>query len=407
MNTTQTYDLYSQDFSRHAYEIFSYIRQRNPIMQQAGIDGQTPIWFVSRFEDVEALLKDDRHFSLDFRQAIEADKIPNLRREDKMMDMVNHHLLTKDGEDHRRLRALVSKAFTPQRISAMRPRIQAIADQLIDQIQDQGHMDLVESYAFPLPITVIAELLGIPVEDRNQFRSWSDIFVRPAITPEAQAAYLQMVMAFVGYLQALFAARRRAPKDDLISALLAAEDAGDRLTVEELFSMVVLLIVAGHETTVTLIGNATMALLSNPEVKARLIQHPEQMPQAIEEFLRYDAPVNRALTRFVTEDVELGGHQFRRGDLVIAILGSANRDETHFAEPDSLKIDRDNRSHLAFGRGVHFCLGAPLARLEGEIAINTLLRRLPGLYLTVPAKDLEYRQVPLFHAYSRIPVAWK
>jgi cytochrome P450 len=405
LNTQVSYDLYSQDFARHAYEIFTQIRRNTPIFQQPGLDGRTPIWFVSRFADVEAVLKDDRHFTLDYRKVFDADEIPEMRGS-QTMQMVNNHLLTKDGEDHRRLRSLVTQAFTPRRISSMRPRIQAIADGLLDQVEINGQMDLVDSYAFPLPITVIAELLGIPAEDRNTFRGWSDIFVRPALTEEAQAQFMQMAMAFVAYLSNLFRERQKEPKDDLISALIHAEEAGDRLSTEELFSMVILLIVAGHETTVSLIGNAAVAVLTHPETMQRLKEHPEQMPQAVEEFLRYDPPVNRAITRIVAEDLTLGEHSFHRGDLVIVLLGSANRDETQFSHPDLLDIERDAHSHIAFGRGVHYCLGAPLAKLEGEIALNTLLQRLPGLRLSVDVEQMEFRTVPLFRAYTHIPVEW-
>jgi len=407
MIKTTNYDLYGLDFSRHSYEIFEHIRRETPVFQQPGFDGHTPIWFVSRFEDVEAMLKDDQHFVLDYRLALDPDQIPpRLLEGPDVLEKVNNHLLTKDGEDHRRLRSLVTQAFTPRRISNMRPRIQAIADALLDRVKDQHQMDLVDAYAFPLPITVIAELLGIPSQDRNRFRTWSDIFVRPAITQEQQAQFMQMAVEFVAYLQALFMDRKQNPQDDLISALLQAEEAGDRLTTEELFSMVVLLIVAGHETTVSLLGNASVAIMTHPETRQRLIKHPEQMAQAIEEFLRYDPPVERAITRIVAADVELAGHSFKRGDLVIAILGSANRDEDHFTNAGTLDIDRDNRSHIAFGRGVHYCLGAPLARLEAEIALNTLFQKLPGIELAVPQAELEYRIVPLFHAYTHIPVRW-
>ena len=405
MTSQGIYDLYSQDFARNAYAIFEDIRKDNPIFRQKGLDGETPIWFLSRFKDIEAMLKDDEHFVLDYRMVVNAEDLA--RRQGSMagvMDMVNNHLLSKEGEDHRRLRSLVTLAFTPRRISDMRPRIQQIADELLDQVEGIGQMDLVEKYAFPLPIIVIAELLGIPSEDRNQFRAWSDIFVRPAMTSTAQDRFVQMAMEFVSYLQELFDQRRENPRDDLISALLQAEEAGDKLKTEELFSMIVLLIVAGHETTVTLIGNATIAMLTHPEVMSRLREHPEEMSKAVEEFLRYDPPVNRAITRIVAQDVDLGGHHFKRGELVIALLGSANRDEEQYPDSARLQIERDNRAHLAFGRGVHYCLGAPLARLEGEIALNTLLRRLPGLRLTIPENELEYREVPLFHSLARIPV---
>jgi cytochrome P450 len=402
------YDLYSQTFSQHAYEIFARIRREGPVFQQPGIDGQTPIWYVSRFEDVEAMLKDDRYFALDFRQAADPDKdVPRFRQGPEIVEMVNNHLLTKEGDDHRRLRALVTKAFTPRRIADLRPRVQAIADELLDQAAAQKEMDLVSGYAFPLPITVIAELLGIPAADRDKFRGWSDTFVRPALTEQEMQAFVRMATEFVAYLQALFEERRGHPQDDLLSALLQVEEAGDRLSAPELFSMVVLLIVAGHETTVTMIGNATVTLLTHAETRAHLRQHPEEMPQAVEEFLRFDAPVNRTMTRIVAEDIEFGGCAMKRGDLIIGLIGSANRDEAQFPEAGRLEIERDNRAHLAFGRGVHYCLGAPLARLEGEIALNSLLRRLPGLRLRVPAAELEYReQTPLFHAYAHIPVAW-
>jgi cytochrome P450 len=407
MLTTRKYDLYSQDFSRHAYEIFEHIRHESPIFEQTGFDGKTPIWFVSRFDDVEALLKDDQHFVLDYRKVLESSETPaRLTQGPAVLEKVNNHLLTKDGEDHRRLRSLVAQAFTPRRINDMRPRIQAIADQLIEGVKNQHQMDLVDAYAFPLPITVIAELLGIPAQDRDRFRAWSDIFVRPAVTEEQQSQFIQMAIGFVGYLQSLFEQRKQNPRDDLISALLQAEEDGERLTTDELFSMVVLLVIAGHETTVSLLGNATVALLTHSESRARLVEHPEQMVQSVEEFLRYEAPVDRVITRIVASDVELGGHSFKRGDFVIALLGSANRDESHFESPDELILERDNRSHIAFGRGVHYCLGAPLARLEAEIALNTLLQKLPNLSLAVPPSELEHRLVPLFRAYTHIPVKW-
>ncbi len=405
MTNTPQYDLYSQDFSRHAYQILTTLRQNQPFLQQPGLDGHTPIWYISRYEDVIAMLRDDRHFSLDMQKVMAPE-----RDQDKgqgVMDMVNNHLLTKDGEDHVRLRALVSQAFSRRRINELRPRIQAIADTLLDQVQSQGKMDLVENYAFLLPINVIAELLGIPLKDRHHFRAWSDIFVTPAVTPDEQKRFTQMAYEFVAYLQALFEERRKSPQDDLISALLQAEEAGDRLNTQELFSMVVLLIIAGHETTVTLIGNATVAMLTHPETKERLKQHPEEMAQAVEEFLRYDAPVNRSVTRIVTEDILFNGQAFKRGDLVIGLLGSANRDERQLADPDQLNIARENRSHLSFGHGVHYCLGSPLARMEGEIALNSLLKHIPDLRLAAPVETLEYREVPLFHAFAHIPVEWK
>jgi cytochrome P450 len=400
------YDLYSQDYYRHSHAVLARIRQEEPVLHQPGIDGKTPIWFITTARDVDTVLRNDRVFSLDWRRAADPAVLEQAARAMGVWEMVNRHLLTLEGEDHRRLRTLVSKAFTPRMINDMRPRIQAIADQLLDEVQGQGTMDLVDQYAFPLPIAVIAEMLGIPYEDRHKFRVWSDAFVTPALTPEDNARASGHIMDFVSYLSALFEQRRADPRNDLVSALLQAEEQGDRLSMPELFSMVVLLIVAGHETTVTLIGNATLALLQHPELADHLRQHPEQMPEAVEEFLRYDSPVERAVTRFVTEDFELGGKLLRRGDLVIVVLASANRDERQHEQPDQLDIHRENKNHLAFGRGVHYCLGAPLARMEAEIALNTLLRRLPNLRLAVAVEELTYRQVPLFHSLKSLPVTF-
>jgi cytochrome P450 len=254
-----------------------------------------------------------------------------------------------------------------------------------------------------LPITVIAELLGVPVADRNRFRIWSDAIVTPALSPEELARFKGFMDEFVAYLSELFERRRTEPADDLISALLQAEDGGDTLSEEELFSMVILLITAGHETTVGLIGNAVLALLKQPEQVAVLERDPGRV---IEEALRYDGPVERTLPRWAATDVTLGGHTLRRGELVIVILAAADRDPARFARPDTFDVAREtDAKHIAFGRGSHYCLGAPLARLEGEIALTTLFRRLPGLSLA--NDDLAWRPVPLFRSLAALPVVWR
>jgi cytochrome P450 len=374
----------------------------DPVFRQLGIDGATPIWFVTRYDDVQALLLDDVTFARDPRRANPNHPEPP----HPLLALIDNHMLNKDGADHRRLRNLVSLAFTPARVRALRPAVQAIADELLDAVAARGSMDLVADYAFPLPTIVIARLLGIPSEDREQFREWSNAVVAPALTPEAQARALELTQAFIDYLTELFAARRAAPRDDLVTALLRAEAAGDQLSEGELFSTVVLLIIAGHETTVSLIGNAALALLRQPEALDRLRDQPARMPAAVEEFLRYDSPVERALVRFATREAELGGCPVQHGDLVIGLLGAANRDPRHFDQPATLDLDRPSPRHLAFGQGVHYCLGAPLARLEAEIALNTLLQRLPGLRLAVPASELAWRTVPMFRALAALPVAW-
>jgi cytochrome P450 len=407
MAATRKYDLYSDEFRATTYETFAQMRARDPVFCQPGIDGETMIWFVTRHEDVVAVLLDDERFVRDPALALSEEELAAWSSGmPEAFEFIDQHMLNRDGDDHRRLRRLVTKAFTPRMVEELRPRIQEIADDLIDAVADRGEMDLVDEYAFPLPITVIAELLGIPVAGQDRFRRWSNAIVTPALEPEALAEFGALMGDFVAYLRDLFDRRRADPADDLVSALLRVRDGGDALSEQELFSMVVLLIVAGHETTVNLIANAVLALLDHPDQLDELRRDPARIPAAVEECLRHDAPVERTLNRWAAADVELGGHTIRRGDTVIAIIGSANRDPERFTAPDALDVRREDTKHLAFGRGSHYCLGAPLARLEGEIALATLLRRLPGLRLAVPRQDLHWRPVPLFRALASLPITW-
>jgi cytochrome P450 len=397
------YDLYSQSVKNNPYPVFASMRQDDPVFAQLGIDGQTTIWFLTRYDDVELLLRDEARFVRDPHNALAPEQVEQL---DGLQALLNNHMLNKDGADHRRLRNLVSKAFTPKRVRELRPRIQAITDQLLDAVQERGQMDLIADYAFHIPTIVISELLGVPVDKRERFKVWSNAFVAPALDQAAQARAAQLMQEFVGYLRELFATRRQAPQDDLISALVQAQEAGDQLSEAELFSTVVLLIVAGHETTVNLIGNAVLALLRQPEARRLLAQDGSLMEAAVEEFLRYDSPVERALIRWATQDTMLGGQQIRRGDLLIGVLGAANRDPRQFAEPQQLDLQRGSQRHLAFGHGAHYCLGAPLARLEGAVALGTLLRRLPTLRLSVPESELVWQTVPIFRGLIALPVTW-
>src|SRR5919198_5506427 len=389
MTATRKYDLYSDEFRATSYETFARMRAEDPVFCQPGIDGETMIWFVTRYDDVVAVLLDDERFVRDPARALTPEELEawSSGMPDSLA-FIDQHMLNRDGEDHRRLRRLVTKAFTPRMVEQLRPRIQEIADELVDRVEARGEMDIVEELAFPLPITVIAELLGIPVADRDRFRRWSNAIVTPALGPEAMAEFGAQMNEFVAYLHDLFERRRASPGEDLVSALLQVRDGGDALSEQELFSMVSLLIVAGHETTVSLIGNAVLALLQHPEARAELERDPGRIPDAVEELLRYDSPVERTLTRWAATDVELDGRKIARGDLVVTILGSANRDPDRFAEPDVLDLAREDTRHVAFGRGSHYCLGAPLARLETEIALATLLRRLPDLRLTIPDDGL-------------------
>jgi len=408
MSVTRKYDLYSGEFRRNSHATFAQMRAQDPILKQIGLDGETPIWFVTRYSEAQQILTDDKHFVLDARSVLTQEELAHVFGEiDPQIDrMMNNHMLNKDGEDHRRLRSLVSKAFTPKVIQGMRPRIEMIAHDLLDKVAPNGRMELVSDYAFPLPITVIAELLGIPLDNQNQFRVWSNAFVRPALTPEDQQESMRLLLEFAGYMQQLVSERRRQPGNDLLTGLIHAEENGDRLDESELFSMLSLLIVAGHETTVSLIGNAVLSLLQHPDTMKEINGNPEIIPTAVEEFLRFDSPVERTLTRIVSEDLELGGQHFKRGDLVIVVLSSANRDEAQFPSSAELDIHRKQNPHIAFGKGIHYCLGAPLARLEGEIALRALFNRIPDLTLDISAEELAWRDVPLFHSLVCLPVKW-
>ena len=406
VSAARHYDLYSHEFRLTTHETYARMREESPVHVQPGLDAETPIWFVTRYDDVVALLTDNERFVLDPKLALTPTELEQHIAEIAPDERASENLLAKDGEDHRRLRRLVTKAFTPRIVEQLRPRIQQIADDLIDLVEERGSMELVDDFAFPLPIKVIAELLGIPVEDRERFRAWSSNVVMPALTPEDREIAKRRGDEFIAYLDDLFAQRRAEPTDDLVSALVVAEDGGDTLSENELYSMVVLLIVAGHETTVSLIANAVHTLLTHSEELAALRADPSLMTSAVEELVRFDSAVERAITRWVAADTELGGQALRRGDLVIAVIGSANRDADRFLDADTLDLARVDNKHVGFGRGPHYCLGAPLARLEVEIALETLFRRLPNLRLAIDEDDLYWRPIPLFRSLASLPVVW-
>lgn len=406
MTTLTHYDLYSDTFKGNPYPTYATMRAETPVCYHRGLNENERIWFITRYAEAETVLRDHKRFVKSWQNTRTPEELAQLQPPSRLMQLLDGHMLNKDGADHQRLRNLVNKAFTTRMVTNMQPRVQAIADELLDRVAAQGQMDLIDEYAFPLPIVVIAELLGAPADDRSRFRAWSDAFVVPARNEAEWDQHRKLLEEFVTYLAAIFAERRRQPQNDLITALIQAEEAGDRLSEEELYAMVVLLIVAGHETTVNLIGNGTLALLRNPDQLTYLQQHPEAMGAAVEELLRFDGPVERATIRFAVEDTELGGQQLRRGDAVTVVLGSANRDRAQFAHAEKLDLQRPDNRHLAFGYGVHYCVGAPLARMEGRIALNTLVQRLPNLRLAAPVETLQWRFNPILRGMHHLPVAW-
>jgi cytochrome P450 len=365
------------------------------------------MWFLSRYDDCAAVLRDSRfgHEILNVMTREElgwaAETPENIR---PLVEMQRGWMLLKDPPDHTRLRTLVHKAFTPRMIERLRETIQTYTNSLLDTAQESGKMDVIEDLAFPVPVTVIADLLGVPASDRETFRRWSRDLAHTLELTDVEEIYVRgsgATVEFAAYFRELAAERRRIPREDLLSALVAVEAEGDRLTEDELIAMCILLLIAGHETTVNLIGNGTLALLRNPDQFRKLQEDPALVKPAVEELLRYDSPVQMT-TRWVMEDLEFNGHPMKKGQQVATLLGAANRDPERFENPDTLDITRDDNHHLAFGNGIHFCLGAPLARLEGQIVIGTLARRFPKMELTTDSPP--YRDTYVLRGLQNLPV---
>ena len=382
------------EYFQDPYSAHARLREQRPVTPVIMPDG-TSAWLVTGYAEARAALADPR-----LRK-----NMPGRRPEpDSIFTALEMHMLNSDPPDHERLRRLVNKAFTARRVERLRPRITAITTRLLDDmstLEGRAEVDLLASFAFPLPITVICELLGVPVADRDDFRAWSATAVSDTAPPELSRAH---ATALISYITALLAVKRREPADDLLSALIAARDDGDGLSENELVSMAFLLLVAGHETTVNLIGSGVLALLLNPAELARLRADPALIGGAVEELLRHVNPVNNATFRRAAETVEIGGVRISRGDLVLVALSAANRDPARFGDPDRLDLGRDSSGHLAFGHGIHHCLGAPLARLEAQIALAGLLARFGSIRLAVPPNSLRWRPSTLIHGLESLPV---
>jgi pimeloyl-[acyl-carrier protein] synthase len=361
------------------YPLYHQLRAADPVHRSP-----LGFWVLTRHADVLAVLRDPR-MSRDPRRSERMELLRSSAEVDELLssEEAAPSMLFVDPPDHTRLRALVNKAFTPGAVERLRPRVEAIVTELLDRVAGAGRMDVVEDLAYPLPVTVICELFGVPESDRDRFRAWSRELVRlldPLVAADSLERALRARLALRGYLGELIAERRANPAGDLLTALIAAEDQGRQLSAPELVSMCVLLLVAGHETTVNLIANGTLALLRHAEARASLQADATLPGSAVEELLRYDSPV-QFTSRHALDDLEIGGRRVRAGETVIAVLGAANRDPAQFPDPDLLDLARAPNRHIAFGGGIHFCLGAPLARVEARIAIGALLARLPGLAL--------------------------
>ncbi|MEU4170854.1 cytochrome P450 [Streptomyces sp. NPDC026665] len=377
------------------YDVYAQFREAGPIHRITGTDG-LPAWLVTGYDDVREALADPR-LSLDKHNAT-----PGGYRGMALPPALDANLLNMDPPDHTRIRRLVTRAFTSRRIEQLREPIQRTADQLLDRIAADEHADLIDSYAAPLPITVICDLLGVAPADRLDFRSWTDALVAPDPTRPALAK--EAIGNTLSFLTHLIAGKRTAPADDLLSAMVAVRDEEDRLNEDELMSLAFLILVAGYENTVHLIGNAILTLLRHPDQLAVLRADPSRLSSVVGELARYDGPVPLAIRRFPTQDISIGGVTVPAGDTVLLSLAAAHRDPRRFTDPDRFDINRDATGHLALGHGIHHCLGAPLARMETEIALSALLGRFPDLALDVSPGELQWRPSMRSRGLLTLPV---
>jgi cytochrome P450 len=386
------------------YPHYHELRREDPVQKHPLV----PVFVLTRYADVAAVLRDPR-FSVDRTRSklFQSPLSPMRVFGEQFRKMFLGMMLMRDPPDHTRLRNLVNKAFTPRVVEKLLPRIQAIADERMDEALERGDFDLVRDFAFPLPVTVIAEMLGVETGDRADFLRWSQALVAlteptAILTPEAPAAAESCLTEMRAFFDGIVAERRARPREDLVGALVRAEVEGDRLDADELFAMCVLILVAGHETTTNLIGNAVLALLRHPDQRRRLAADPALMRPAVEEFLRFDSVV-QATARIALEDACVAGVTIPKGEAALLVIGAANRDPAQFEEPDRLDLARADNRHLAFGQGAHFCLGAGLARAEAQLALATLLARAPRFDGDVSRPD--WKPTTVLRGLRSLPLA--
>ncbi|MGY0486083.1 cytochrome P450 family protein [Streptomyces sp. WG-D5] len=401
-------ELFTWEFASDPYPAYAWLREHAPV-HRTTLPSGVEAWLVTRYADARQALADQRlsknpdHHD-EPSHAKGKTGIPGERKAELMT-----HLLNIDPPDHTRLRRLVSKAFTPRRVAEFAPRVQELADDLIDAFATKGEADLIHDFAFPLPIYAICDLLGVPREDQDDFRDWAGMMIRHGKGPRGGVA--RSVKKIRAYLVDLIHRKRNDLTDDLISDLIRASDHGEHLTENEVAAMCFVLLFAGFETTINLIGTGTYSLLRNPEQRSELQRAIDReewalLDSGIEEMLRYDGPVEIATWRFATQPLEIGGRRISVGDPVLVVLAAANRDPARFADPDVLDLARKENPHLGFGHGIHYCLGAPLARLEGRTAFATLFRRLPDLALAADPADLRWRGGLIMRGLRTLPVTF-
>lgn len=393
------FDPFLPEFNANPYPFYHRLREADPVHQSP-----LGFWVLTRYDDCVMVLRDPRFGRAGFEGLLES-VYGNTVEQGRLPTS----MLFRDPPDHTRLRGLVSRAFTPRVVEGLRPRIQQIVDGLLDRVQGAGRMEVISDLAYPLPVTVISEMLGVPEGDRERIKQWSADIARSLdaiglpTDPEIVDRGRTGRRAIGDYFRGLLPDRKKRPRGDLLSLLIEAEEQGDKLSEGELVATCVLLYIAGHETTVNLIGNGLLALLRHPKEIERLRDAPSLIQSAVEELLRFDGPVQRT-ARITNADVELGEHKIPKGSMVVPVIGAANRDPAHFPDPDRLDVSRPDNRHIAFGFGIHFCLGAPLARLEGQITLGTLLHRLPRLALSTERP--EWRESQVLRGLKALPVSF-
>jgi cytochrome P450 len=388
-----------KEFENNPHALYDVLRTEAPVRQIIA-PGGTKVWLVTRYDDAKAALTDAR-----LSKNIEiGQKVIQRNTTGEAAGMVfaaelAAHMMNTDPPDHTRLRKQVNKVFTMRAVEKLKPRIEETAIELLDAMEGQDQVDLMQAFAYPLPMAVICELLGVPADDRERFQGW----VPSQLSGGDAESMAQATTSLLGYLHELVESKRSDPADDLLTGLVRSSDDG-KLNTQELVSMAFLLLVAGHETTVNLIGNGVFALLRHPDQFAALREDRSLLPGAIEEFLRYESPVNTSSLRFTTEPIELAGVVIPEGELVVVALTSANRDESQFPDGGSLDVRRQSSSHLSFGHGIHYCIGAPLARVEAQIALDRLMDRFPNIRLAADPPDLQWQPGTALRGLKTLPV---
>ena len=403
MSPYEKIDITNRAFKADPFPFYAYLRAEAPVFRvDVPYPLKRPVWIISRYDDVLAAVKDER-FAKDKRNAMTPEQLGKQPYTPAAFKALERTMLDLDAPDHTRLRGLVHKAFTPKLVEQMRTRVDRISNNLLDAIERKGEANLIKDYALPIPLTIIAEILGIPKEDSHKFHGWATKMLAIQ-SPISALLATPSLLIFMRYLRKLFKERRAEPQDDLITALVQAEEAGDQLSEDELLAMVFILLIAGHETTVNLIGTGTLELLRHPDQLERLRENPALLKPAVEELLRFVTPVETATERYAREDIMIASVTIPKGEMIFAALASANRDEHVFVDPDTLDITREPNRHLSFGQGAHYCVGAPLARLEGSIAIHNLIERFPNLRLGTSSEQLVWRKGMTLRGLEALPV---